>query len=61
MSLVVFNTNHEAELLGECVPKPELGNEESVTKFEIFECVSDFEFHALNFSPPDHRENVHAS
>jgi len=25
---VVFNTNHEAELLGECVSKPELGNEE---------------------------------
>jgi len=25
---VVFNTNHEAELPGECVPKPELGNEE---------------------------------
>ena len=29
MSQVVFNTNLEAELLGECVPKPELGNEDS--------------------------------
>jgi len=28
VSQVVFNTNLEAELLGECVPKPELGNEE---------------------------------
>ncbi|HWL07074.1 MAG TPA: hypothetical protein VNQ76_01545 [Planctomicrobium sp.] len=28
MNQVVFNTNLEAELLGECVPKPELGNEE---------------------------------
>jgi|GEM_PF-3550676 len=28
MSQVVFTTNLEAKLLGECVPKPELGNEE---------------------------------
>jgi len=28
MSEVVFDENHEAELLGECVPKPELGNED---------------------------------
>jgi len=32
VSLVVFNTNHEAELLGECVPKPELGNEEDLAE-----------------------------
>ncbi|HWL10582.1 MAG TPA: hypothetical protein VNQ76_19405, partial [Planctomicrobium sp.] len=28
VSEVDFDMNHEAELLGECVPKPELGNEE---------------------------------
>jgi|GEM_PF-5204696 len=28
-------------------------------EFAIFESVSDFEFRASNYSPPDHREKVH--
>ena len=50
-----LNTNLEAELLGECVPKRELGNEDFIP-FRIFY----FEF-VLNFQKPPERLNNRCS
>jgi len=47
VSQVVFNTNHEAELLGECVPKPELGNEEQ--RLHSAKVLQNWKFEKVSF------------